>query len=445
MARIFPFRGVMYRKDDQDLTELVSQPYDKINDKMQAEYYERSEYNIVRLIKGKATPEDTPENNQYTRASDFLRKWMADGILVRDSQPAIYIYYQKYKVEGELKTRKGFVALAALEAPGEEVKAHEHTLAGPKADRLNLMRTTASNFGHIFMLYADPQNQINQILDEYAEVNPPLFTANDYYGENHQLWRLTDPLKIGQIQKLMRDKVLFIADGHHRYETAVNYMKEMKAQNKPIAEGAENYTNLMMTFVNMDGKGLSILPTHRVVHSVQNFDPEGFLARVSQNFNIEEIPFEPAVYDYKKNEFIYKLTERGKDEHVFGLAMKNQNKFWLLSLKSESLMDNAVKGEHSKQWKTLDVSILHSLLLDDLLGIDARALEEKRNIDYIRHFDEGFDCINEDPKVQMVFFINPTKVEQVKEIASRGERMPQKSTDFYPKLLTGMVINVMIQ
>lgn len=446
MAKIFPFRGVIYDiSKTGNITDVVTQPYDKIDKKMQEDYYNRSEYSIVRLIKGKEMPGDNENENKYTRARDFLNEWLKEEILVRDEEPAIYVSFQKYKVQGEVRTRKGFVALAALEPPGEGVKAHEHTLAGPKADRLNLMRATGSNFGHIFMLYSDPENTINLALDAYVASHEPLFTAQDYYGETHQIWRITDQTTISLIQDVMKDKTLFIADGHHRYETAVNYMMEMKQKHPQVPNAVENYTNRMMTFVNMDSKGLSVLPTHRVIHDVKDFTPEDLLEKASKNFDIEKIEYSSLDEDRKKKELLSKVNDIGKENHVFGLAIKGENSYWILKLKEEALenIDQLIEEPYSTQWKTLDITILHSLLLEDILGIDKVALEEKRNIHYIREKEKGFDMLEEDPDVQMVFFVNPTKAEQVKEIASLGERMPQKSTDFYPKILTGLVINVM--
>lgn len=446
MAKVFPFRGVTYSKArfGSDLTNLVTQPYDKITPEMQEEYYKRSPYNFIRIVLGKRFPNDDEYYNQYTRGAGYLQWWLEDGIMEIHEKPAIYVYHQEFKVGDEIKVRQGFVALAELEPPGKGVKAHEKTLAGPKADRLNTMRHTRAQLGHIFMLYSDPKNQVDSVLSAAIEGRQPDYSARDWFGNNHYIWAVTDESVIREVQMLMSDKVLFIADGHHRYETAVNYWLECEKKGlKPAPDATETFRNRMMTFVCMENPGLVVLPTHRVVHSIKGFDLQAFISKVSENFDVEKIDVPgadhaPKVFD----ESMKKLRELGEQgKHAFLFVPSKAQSYYLLVLKDESIMDKAISKPVSSVWKRLDVSILHKLILEDILGIDAKALEEKRNLYYIREPEKGFEYMEKDPDVIGVFFMNPTKVSEVKQIADLGERMPQKSTDFYPKLVSGLVIN----
>ena len=439
MAKIFPFRGITYspEKFGRDLSDLITQPYDRITSERQAEYYRRHPKNFVRIVLGKKFASDDEYFNYYTRSAGYLNCWLDDKILVSAEKPAIYAYHQAFEVEGRQIVRKGFIALAELEEPGKGVKAHEKTLAGPKADRLNLTRHIRAQVGHIFMLYSDPQKIADEAIEREIADREPDFTAKDWFGNEHRLWAITDTATIETVQSALADKTLFIADGHHRYETAVNYWKECESKGlKPEPGATETYRNRMMTFINMDDPGLVVLPTHRVVHSVKNFDLDRFISAAEKNFKVER-------YDESKfQEVMAKMAMLGEQgEHTFVFVPKNAKEYYLLTLRDESIMDSRITEQVSAEWKRLDVTILHKLLLEDLLGIDAKALEEKRNLYYIRNKEDGFKYLEKDPDVQCVFYVNPTKVEQVKKIASAGERMPQKSTDFYPKLLTGMVIN----
>ena len=439
MAKIFPFRGITYspEKFGRDLSDLITQPYDRITSERQAEYYRRHPKNFVRIVLGKKFASDDEYFNYYTRSAGYLNCWLDDKILVSAEKPAIYAYHQAFEVEGRQIVRKGFIALAELEEPGKGVKAHEKTLAGPKADRLNLTRHIRAQVGHIFMLYSDPQKIADEALEREIADREPDFTAKDWFGNEHRLWAITDTATIETVQSALADKTLFIADGHHRYETAVNYWKECESKGlKPEPGATETYRNRMMTFINMDDPGLVVLPTHRVVHSVKNFDLDRFISAAEKNFKVERYA------ESKFQEVMAKMAMLGEQgEHTFVFVPKNAKEYYLLTLRDESIMDSRITEQVSAEWKRLDVTILHKLLLEDLLGIDAKALEEKRNLYYIRNKEDGFKYLEKDPDVQCVFYVNPTKVEQVKKIASAGERMPQKSTDFYPKLLTGMVIN----
>ena len=438
MAKIFPFRGYHYDPRKVKLDDVVTQPYDKIDAAMQDEYYRRSPHNATRLLKAKELPGDNELQNKYTRAYHFLHKWIDEGVLVRDELPTIYAYHQEYEVAGDLRVRKGFIALAEVEPFGATVKAHETTLAAPKADRLNLMKATHANFGHIFMLYSDPERAVNRLVDERIAGREPDLRATDDFGNTHKVWKIQDAEAIKGIQRVMADRELFIADGHHRYETGVNYYNAMRELGVEET-GDESIHNLMMTLINLDEPGLTVLATHRMVHSLADFSLEKLLARAAEHFEVEEFPY-GADEDPARDMLFARMDALADAAHVFGLWAREGSALYLLRLKDEAVMDDMVEGK-SDDWKRLDVTILHTILMDAYLGIDARALEAQANVKYGRYRTDTLERAKADEQFQLVFFVNPTKAAQVKAVAEHGEKMPQKSTDFYPKLLSGLTIN----
>ena len=421
MAKVFPFHGYRYnQKQVEELEKVVTQPYDKIDQKLQEEYYQQSPYNIVRLILGK-------EENRYQSAAKNLEDWIKNQILIQDQEAGFYLYTQEYEVDGEKFIRKGFVGLGELEA-GEGVKAHENTMEGPKADRLNLIRATEANFGHIFMLYSDQKNEINNLFAELMK-KEALFEVHDEDQNLHKVWQLTDPQLLAEIKEKMESKNLYIADGHHRYQTALNYQQECKEKGWE-ADGVESFNHRLMTFVNMDDPGLKVLPTHRLLYGVKDFELSSFLEKVSEDFKIKEFKNKEEMYDY---------LDQNQDRKVFGFKAEKNDDYYLFEFENEEVLDT-IEGDFSQAYKELDVSILHNILLDKYLGIDKKALAAKTNLDYIRYRDKALEKL-ESGKYQAAFILNPTSVKEVKDIADQGEKMPQKSTDFYPKLLTGLVIN----
>jgi uncharacterized protein (DUF1015 family) len=366
---IFPFRGIAYNQQKAgDLSQLVTQPYDKIDESMQEAYYRRNEYNIVRIIKGREEAGDTAENNQYTRAADCFNRWLQEGILYQKDSAGIQAYHQTYMLDdGINRVRKGFVALGRLRNYDEGgIKPHENTLAGPKADRLNLMRATRANFGHVFMLYSDPGYDIEKALESHV-AGPAHMTAMAESGVLHQMWSVNDDNTIDTIKQIMADKEVFIADGHHRYETALNYRVEMSARGLH-SEGNESVDNRMMTFINIHDKALTILPTHRAVFGV---DP-GRIARMKEEvenyFSVDEFRYSEESEEEVRKEFIQAMAERGTNAHCFGLYVHNEDCYKLLILKDTSILSSFDQGGHSQAYLELDVSILHSLLLRHFPG-----------------------------------------------------------------------------
>ena len=407
MAKIFPFQPYRYTRAAGPLHRLVTQPYDKISRDMQARYLSLSPYNLVRLILGERFPSDNDTNNVYTRAAHDLTDWISAGILAKDDQPGFYAYFQEFTLPGstERLTRKGFIGLGALEEYAANiVHRHEQTLSGPKKDRTELLKHALAHFGQIFMLYPDPAREIDAILDEAAR-GEPVAVLDDEYGATHRMWRIADVASIGRIQRLMADKKLLIADGHHRYETALAFRDA-----NPGIEGAQN---VMMTFVNMHAPELKILATHRVVSGMEGFSGEKLLAKVGTR----------------------KLASLGELKEIFSKPVPERIRIGI-ALPGDGgihLMDRErAPGE-------LDVRVLHEELLGSALGIDEEAVRDEKHLQYVRGLVAASAKVA-DGEAQVAFLLEPTTARQVANVAFGGGVMPQKSTDFFPKLLSGLAI-----
>jgi len=427
MAKIAPFVALRYDMAVAgDIKKLVTQPYDKIDRALQEKYYARDPHNIVRVIFSdeNVTDKETP----YPGAGKTLQDWILKGILKKDSQPAIYAYYQTFTFREQLYTRKGFIASVELEEKG--VRAHEHTLAGPKADRLRLLKATETNDENIFLLFSDPQNEAVKIMDAAISGMKPLIETVDDYGETHKVWAITETEAVKKLQALVAPKELFIADGHHRFETAVNYKNECLAKGwKPV--GDQGFDHRMMALFPMEDPGLVIFPTHRLVKNVDNFDGSKLLAALAKNFEIES---------YDNTEALFHRLDNCNHHHQeFGLAALGTEKpYYLLHLKDPKVMDKILPNV-SEPSRRLDVTVLHKLILENELGIDKAKLEAFANVEYVRSRQDAVDKLGK-KGIQAAFLMNPTNVKNVRDVASLGERMPQKSTDFYPKLLAGLVM-----
>jgi len=448
MTDILPFYGITYNRSKiKDYGLVLTQPYDKITPEMQATYYKRNPYNLVRITKGKDLKGDNDNNNKYTRAAEFLETWLKKNILARDNKRAIYAYHQEYhppikgKAAYTVEIRKGFIALMHLVEFGKGgVHPHERTLLKPKQDRLSTMRAVGGSTGQIFMLYSDPKLIINSALAKVTDHRAPDIKLKDDDGVVHKLWKVTDPKIIKTVQHTMKNRDVFIADGHHRYETALNYLNEMRALGLKCI-GNESFENRMMTFVNMDDKGLTVLPTHRLIFGIKNLSFNNLLDKLKQYFWINEYPCRsPKEEKASRNEFSEDLRMTGQKAHAFGLIVKGVKKYFILTLKNDKIMDRVITEKQSPTWKRLDVTVLHSLILEKLLGINKEQVANEENVNYIRSEDEALDSVRKGG-YQMAFILNPTKIEEVKNVSLKGERMPQKSTDFYPKLLSGIVIS----
>lgn len=430
MATIIPFRGVRYCQAKAGvLDDVITPPYDVIDAAAQNNFYEKNPYNVIRLELGKIYPDDNESNNRYTRAAATFRDWQSQGVMLHDEKPSLYLYEQEFTAWGEKKIRSGFISgVQANDYSKGEVLPHEETLPKHKADRLNMMKTTLANFSPIFGLYADKEHRVEELLDKARDGRKPDMEVTDESGVINRLWVISDEATVDAVVKTMADKKIFIADGHHRYETTVTFGQEMAAQGKP------GYNYLMVSLVNLYNEGLVVFPTHRVVNNVQNLDLPKLLTDLQKDFDVEELPGGTELSD-----FLARLEKKGADAHAFGLYTQNK-KFFLLTLKSEDILDQLQLANRSAAWRRLDVSILHTLILEKQLGIGSQQRADESNLAYVRDEDAALAALD-NGTAQLAFFMNSTKVEEVTEIASGGEKMPQKSTFFYPKVVTGMVIN----
>jgi uncharacterized protein (DUF1015 family) len=443
MAEIQPFRAYRYDANRVGLQDVLTQPYDKITPAMQERYYAASPYNLIAVEKGRVAPDDSPGNNVYTRAARTIEEWIAGKILVQDAAPGMYIYSQEFLVPGTQtrRVRLGFIALARVEDyDAQVVFRHERTLSAPKADRIELLRHTRAQTGQLFFLYDDPGRRIETWLEEAARKDPPL-ELRDEYGVTHRLWPVFDPAFIGRIQNAMADKKLVIADGHHRYETALNYRNECRArggQSDPLA--ASEFA--MATFINTHSKGLTILPTHRVVSQVANFDFERFRKTLARYFDWYSYPFENAqecAASYA--EFHKDLESRHLGRRAIGVypgAVHPAQAFYLFVLRRDADLEQLLP-DLSEAQRGLDVVLLHRLILEKGLGITAEAVAAEKNVGYEREMDAALAAVDRG-EAQLALLLNPVRVEQVVEIALAGDVLPQKSTDFYPKLLSGLAV-----
>jgi uncharacterized protein (DUF1015 family) len=439
MAEIFPFRAYRYNPARVEPDKVLTQPYDKITPAMAEKYAAASPYNLIPVEKGKSLPTDTPENNVYTRAAKALEEWIQAGVIVQDAAPSLYAYFQEYTVPGtkHREVRKGFIALGRVEDYSAGVVfRHEQTLSGPKADRLELLRKTQTHTGQLFMLYNDPAARVDVLLDSAAH-GPAQVEVRDEYDVVHRLWAVTDTRTIENIQGELAEKKLVIADGHHRYETALAYRDECRARAGQPDRNAP-YEKVMMTLFNTAGKGLTILPTHRVVASVPNFSFEGFRAALADIFDARSFPFagagkRPEAYEKFRGD----LQTSGQQQRAVGVYAGG-SAYHIFSLKKGVDLEALLPGLSQAQ-RQLDVVLLHRLILERGLGITADAVKTEKNITYEREMDTAIAEVDQG-RAQICFLLNSVSVETVAEMAMAGEVLPQKSTDFFPKLMSGITM-----
>jgi len=463
MARIYPFRALRYDTSRVRMEDVVTQPYDKITPEMQQRYYEASPYNLVRIILGKHEPDDTEAeeflpagseaHNVYTRAAEWLREWRKEGVLAEEAEPALYGYSQSYTVPHslEVRERRGFIALGHLyEYADKVVYRHEQTFPKHKSDRLALFKATRAYCEQVYMLYSDPAFTAEKLIfgtkgnseganKDGKDTRPADLAIKDEYGVVHRVWKLTDPALINLILTAMADKKLIIADGHHRYETSVAYAKERSAQFRlPLGEPRNPDEKLgtgrlpappfpeaamMMTFVNMDAPGITILPTHRVVFGLKDFKTAEFLASAQEFFTVT--PMDSAD--------LGPLTE--SEGTAFLVVTRDGNH--LLRAKPEAV--KAALASVPARQAQLDVVQLHSILLDRILGLSQERITQLGNVRFIREAAEAVEQVRAG-EADVAFLIKPVTLDQMRDVSLSGDVMPQKSTDFYPKLLSGLAI-----
>ncbi len=444
MAIIFPFRAWRYNPERVPAQQAVTQPYDKITPAMQERYYEASPYNLVRIILGKRLPGDGDSENVYTRAAASFQDWRQSGILRQDPAPSLYRYSQTFTIPGNggsgpgsqtRAERRGFIGLGRIEEYSAGVVfRHEQTLAKPKADRLDLLRATRAHFGQIFMLYSGA-GKVDALLDTATATGAspdasPDIEVTDEYDVVHRVWKISDASILASVRQQMKDRKLIIADGHHRYETALTYRDERRATAETGSGLPETYDSVMMTFVDMDRPGLVVLPTHRLVFGLRSFSAAQFQAEARKFFNVEEVD---AGIDAARATII--LQQAGHAGTAL-LAVTAERAFLLHSPKT---VGTSLFGNLSLRQQALDVVQLHKILLEHILKISEGAIRNQENVSYCREPAEALMQVRS-AKVQVAFLMNPARIEQIRDIAFAGEVLPQKSTDFYPKLLSGLAI-----
>jgi len=482
---IKPFKA--FRFDPKvvgDAGSCIAPPFDEIGPDMQQQLYEKSKYNIVRITRGKTTPSDNDKDNQYTRAAEYLNHWIKQGALKQDAQESIYAYVQDFQLAGRAFQRLSFIAQARLEEFGQTVRPHEQVFNEPMIDRLNLKRATAAEFGLVFMLYEDQQKIAEKIIEKHVpstssgqalskvegtatqkplmdfisssvvrdapasagaslslrkqgcEKHTQYAVRNTHYeGVRHRLFAITAKADIDAMVKMMSDKSCIIADGHHRYTAGLTYSKQS-------ANPAAKYQTL--AFTNICHEGLKLLATHRLVSSLENFNMEKSIASLKKNFEITEFRLcsGSAKLDAKQKLLAQMKAEYNNDKNALGIYGGN-NAFYIAVLRDKQAMDSIVPNM-SDAWRSLDVTILHKLVLEKLLGLNEKSIAPGENLEYIKDdpyaIDQSISQIDAGGK-QILFLMNPVKIQQLKMVTSAGERMPQKSTYFYPKMYSGLVIN----
>jgi uncharacterized protein (DUF1015 family) len=471
MAQLYPFRALRYDTTRVNLHDVVTQPYDKISPEMQDAYYAASPYNLIRVILGKKFPADTDAENVYTRAAATLTGWRAEGILREEAEPALYGYSQTYTVPGtdEVRERRGFIALGHLyDYADHVVYRHEQTFPKHKSDRLALFKATRAYCEQIYMLYSDPTFTAEQLIFGAKDdtTKPADLEVTDEYNVQHRVWKLTDPALIEQVLAAMADKKLIIADGHHRYETSVGYMHERAAElgieassttqelssrpdlapnlssrpersavERPASPAAAQLPTpafpeaaMMMTFVNAEAPGITILPTHRVLFGLTDFSSADFITKASRFFSIDQLPDAADAPTLLK-----RLNETAGTAIIAATTDGN----YLLRGKPEVI--DAELADVSPNQRSLEVVQLHKILIEKVLGLDEATVRAGTNVRYIREATEALAEVT-NGTADITFLIKPVTLQQMMDISLNLEVMPQKSTDFYPKLLSGLAM-----
>jgi uncharacterized protein (DUF1015 family) len=422
VAKIKAFRALVYNQQKfSDLSRLVCPPYDVISPARQQYFHDLDTYNFIHILLGK----DIPAEDKYKRAGGLFRDWIKAGVFIQEEQPAFYFYVQEFNLRGEKKARMGLIGLLHLGEDGASAFGHEHTRLEAKEDRLRLVKQVKANLSPIFALFQDKKRIIPYIYEHYIKDREPFIQVGDDEKTTHRLWRLTDPGLIADIEEKISREGIFIADGHHRFEVSLAYREAMRKKLGQLS-GEEPFNYLLTYFTNTHSQGLAILPIHRLVKVAQDFNREDFIRKLKEDFDVEPVK--------DKAKFFFLLEKGGRTEHLLGMCA--DKKFWLVRLKNVKILDNLLKDK-PREYRSLDVSILNQLILKKILGFE---LGEKDKITFSPHQEELIAKVAADNSY-IAFFLNPVKVEQIISLALKGEKMPPKSTYFYPKVLSGLLIN----
>ena len=424
-----PLKAIFYNQEKVNMEDVIAPPYDVISDKYRDELENRSEYNFVKLILANNSTDLTDENNRYNKAYENYQKWLEEKVLIKNEKPCILYVIQNYEKNGKKITRKGFIARNKIEDfSTKNILPHEYTMGGPKEDRLNLTKKCKANFSQVFLVYSDPQKQIENAID-YSQ--KPFIDVTDDLGVQNIIYKIEDEKTIELIENVLSDKTCLIADGHHRYETAMNYRNFINShdENDPTKYVMSYFTNLE--------DDLLIFPTHRIL--TRWVEPYVLLEKVKKYFDIEDFTFDGKNKAQMKAKLLEEIEKSSKERITMGLYMKNVNKFYLLKLR-ENVDEILDEYDVPDVLKTLDLIVLHKVIISKELGYTQEEQMAQDGILYIKQEEEAFDMIDMG-KAEASFIMAYPKIQDIKRISEAGERMPQKSTYFYPKLLSGIVIN----
>jgi uncharacterized protein (DUF1015 family) len=422
MAKISPFQAVIYNQNEvKDLSKVVCPPYDIISPARQMYFHQLSPFNLIHM----ELAEDVAGRDKYETAGNYFRDLLKKNILVQDPKPAVYFYRQEYSIKGEKRSRVGFLALLRLEEQKSSVFGHEHTHLEAKEDRLRLIRQVKANLSPIFVIFEDKKKVVAQSLLPNIRNKEPFINIVDDEKTSHKLWRIDEPELLNKVQEKMEAENIFIADGHHRYEVACAWRDEMK-KNLPPGNGQESFNYVLAYFTNIDPLGLTVLPIHRLVKLDNRPDMTAINAKLNEYFSVEEIR--------DQTRFFFLLAKAGVAEHVIG--MHNSKRYWLLRLRNLRVLDKLMNDKPA-EYRNLDVSILNATVLERILNLD---LVDKKSLTFSANTEELLQACGND-FTYMAFFLNPTKINQITTVALKGEKMPPKSTYFYPKVISGLVIN----
>ncbi len=427
MVDIVPFNGYLYdSKKTGPLETVIAPPYDVISPDEQEKLYEKSPHNVVRLILGKESEQDSEQDNRYTRAADTFGEWIENGVLARDQEPGFYVYSQDYAFQGKQLSRMGFFARVKIEEfSSGKICPHEFTLAKAKKDRAKLLKACKANFSPIFGLFSDPQGLVDQKLSQVKNKDPLAVIENG--DVTHRFWRLEDSEASQFIQNCFKEKKVYIADGHHRYETALAYYKE---HGHEIADAS----HVMMFLTNLDSDAMSIYPIHRMIQCPEPFDKKSFIERLDEFFIVEPFPAETA------SETIRSRLEQAGGKDIAFVVYLGKGEAHLLKLRDTQSIVPFLQADEPEALQVLDVAQLHALVIRPMLKVDTKQTDQQQYVSYTVDVDDAMRRVDSN-ECDLAFFVNATKMDQVRKLAEQGVRLPQKATYFFPKLLSGLVIN----
>jgi len=439
MVKVAPLNGIVYNQEKVNITDVIAPPYDVISSSEQEDLYNKSIFNIVRLILGKINPDDNDENNRYSRAVKDFENWIEQKALISSSKPCIYFYVQNYTTtKGEKVSRKGFIARNLIEEYEQgNIMPHEFTMGGPKEDRLKLTKACKANFSQIFFAYSDPERKIDEAT-AYLLKEKPLIDVTDPQGVQNILYAIDDEKVVEQICEIMADKKVLIADGHHRYETSIAYRNFRREQN-PDWKEEDRFNYVMAYYTNLDDENLKVFPTHRIVK--RELDKTQLLENLKKYFDTAEYLFDNATREDVKEKFVNDIEKEALEKIAFGVCFKGENKYILFKLREKDEINKILDEKGVPDvLKKLDLSLLHKIVLSDFLSFSEEDQFKQNGVKYLKKEAEAFEAV-ENNQAEVIFIMATPSIQLIKEVSSQGYKMPQKSTYFYPKLLSGLVIN----